>query len=109
MRIRKRFPSYPSVPSSVASSTEEEMKGSSLPTSAEGTAREASRDVVLNDWPSIVARAHKLLGCSSPTSTYHPVWPREQEEHSPTSPVRDGRNKSPLDQENPTQTMVFLC
>ncbi|MBA0669923.1 hypothetical protein Goklo_024292, partial [Gossypium klotzschianum] len=118
MRIRKRFPSYPIVPTSVASTTEEEMKPSSLPTSAEGTAREASQEVVLTDWPSIVARAHKLLGCSSSTCSYHLVWPRVQEEHSPTIPVRNGetvtelqsrneRNKSPLDQKNPTQAMVM--
>ncbi|KAG8495248.1 hypothetical protein CXB51_012953 [Gossypium anomalum] len=118
MRIRKRFPSYPIVPTSVASSTEEEMKPSSLPTSAEGTAREASQEVVLTDWPSIVAQAHKLLGCSSSTCRYHPVWPLVQEEHSITSPVLNGetvtelqsrneRNKSPLDQKNPTQTMVM--
>ncbi|KAH1067189.1 hypothetical protein J1N35_032176 [Gossypium stocksii] len=102
----------------VASSTEEEMKPSSLPTSAEGTAREASQEVVLTDWPSIVARAHKLLGCSASTCSYHPVWPRLQEEHSPTGPVCNGetvtelqsrneRNKSPLDQKKPTQAMVM--
>ncbi|KAB2027976.1 hypothetical protein ES319_D05G068600v1 [Gossypium barbadense] len=118
MRIRKRFPSYQIVPTSVASTTEEEMKPSSLPTSAEGTGREASQEVVLTDWPSIVARAHKLLGCSSSTCSYHLVWPRVQEEHSPTIPVRNGetvtelqsrneRNKSPLDQKNPTQAMVM--
>ncbi|PPD76419.1 hypothetical protein GOBAR_DD26636 [Gossypium barbadense] len=94
------------------------MKPSSLPTSAEGTGREASQEVVLTDWPSIVARAHKLLGCSSSTCSYHLVWPRVQEEHSPTIPVRNGetvtelqsrneRNKSPLDQKNPTQAMVM--
>ncbi|KAK8645314.1 hypothetical protein V6N13_119154 [Hibiscus sabdariffa] len=123
MRIRKRFPSFPVAPSSVASSTEappqqEEMEVSSFPVPAERTAREASRDYVLTDWKDIKARAHKLLGGSSHTAKYRTVQSGVPEEHSTTGPVvnaeavielqsGNGRNKSLLEQENPTKTMVI--
>ena len=124
MRTRKRFPSFPTIPNSTTSSKEvpsqqEEMKISSFPAPAEGTAREAPQKV-LNDWKSIMAEAHRLLGCSSYTSNYRTIWPHVQEEHSSTNPLSTGetvseiqstkeRNKkSPLEHENSSQTMVFF-
>ncbi|XWS73479.1 hypothetical protein CRYUN_Cryun02cG0132400 [Craigia yunnanensis] len=123
MRIRKRFPSFPTIPSSATSSKEvpsqqEEIEVSSFPAPAEGTAREAPQKV-LNDWKSIMAQAHRLLGCSSYNSNYRTIRPHVQEEHSSTNPVSNGetvseikstkeRNKkSALEQENPSQTMVI--
>ncbi|KAK8481151.1 hypothetical protein V6N13_010621 [Hibiscus sabdariffa] len=123
MRIRKRFPSFPVTPSSVASSTEappqqEEMEVSSFPVPAERIAREASREHVLTDWKDIMARAHKMLGGSSHTANHRTVQSGVPEEHSTTGPVineeavielqsGNGRNKSLLEQENPTKTMVI--
>ena len=123
MRIRKKFPSFPIIPSSVASSKEapsqqEEMEVSSFPAPAEGTAREAPQKVQ-NDWKSIMAEAHRLLGCSSYTFNYRTIRPHVQEEHSSVNPISNGesvteiqstneRNKSLLEQENPSQIMVFF-
>lgn len=81
----------------------------------EGTGREAP-EKVLNDWASIMAAAHRLLGCSS----HRPIQqPHVQEEHSSTNPVNNGesvteiqsaneKNQTLSEQENPTQTMVFF-
>ncbi|XVE78820.1 hypothetical protein DITRI_Ditri14bG0008600 [Diplodiscus trichospermus] len=121
MRIRKRFPSL--VPSSVASSKEvpteeEEMEVSSFPTPAEGKAREAP-EKLQNDWLATMAEAHRLLGCSSNTFNYRTIRPHVQEEHSSANPVTKGesvtesqstkerKQKRPLAQESPSQTMVI--
>ncbi|XWS52457.1 hypothetical protein CRYUN_Cryun11dG0072100 [Craigia yunnanensis] len=123
MRIRKRFPSFPITPSSVASSKEapsqqEEMEVSSFPAPAEGTAREAPQKVQ-NEWKCIMAEAHRLLGCSSYTFNYRTIRPHVQEEHYIANPISNGESvteiqstnernkKSLLEQENPSQTMVI--
>ncbi|EOY32481.1 Uncharacterized protein TCM_040413 [Theobroma cacao] len=122
MRIRKRLPSFPTIPSSVDSSEDvpsqkEEMEVSSLPAPGDRTAREAPEEVD-TEWQSIMTRAHRLLGCSSYGSN-HTIQSHVQEEHSSTNPVNNGeigieiqstngRNKKRLlEQENPRQTMAI--
>ncbi|XVF69715.1 hypothetical protein PTKIN_Ptkin11bG0104500 [Pterospermum kingtungense] len=89
------------------------MEVSSFPAPAEGTAREAP-EKVLNDWPSIMAAAHRLLGCSS----YRPIRPHVRENSSANSAnngesvteiqsANEKNKKSLLEPENPSQTMVI--
>ncbi|XVF47530.1 hypothetical protein PTKIN_Ptkin03bG0116000 [Pterospermum kingtungense] len=125
MRIRKRFPFFPVIPSSVDSSKEvpspsqgEGKEMSSIPAPALGTPRQAP-EKVHNDWQSIMTEAHRMLGCSSCNFNHRTIRPCGREEHSSYNPVNNGetvsetqltneRNKKTrLEQENPSQKMVL--
>ncbi|XP_022728762.1 uncharacterized protein LOC111284325 [Durio zibethinus] len=104
MRIRKRYPSFPIIQSLVASckelpSRQEGMEVSSFPARDEGRAREAP-EKVLNDWQSIMAEAHRLLGYSSYAYNNCTIRPHVQEEHSNTNSVSNGETVTEIQARN---------